>query len=100
MLLVISMTMIATYGKGHTYSTNRRATGDYEKAFRLDGELSPAIRGRGRRIMGEDVTDQSLLDLSGLGMGEIVDESVLSRALNRILKSSADGPNNSFSASI
>jgi hypothetical protein len=50
--------------------------------------------------MGENVTDQSLLDVSGLDMGESLDESALTRALKRILMSSAEGPSNSFQASI
>ncbi len=50
--------------------------------------------------MGEDVTDQSLLDVTGLGMGESLDESALTRALKRIMTSSAEGPSNSFSANI
>jgi hypothetical protein len=50
--------------------------------------------------MSEDVTDQSLLDVSGLGLGESLDEFALSRVLKRILTSSAEGPSNSFGASI
>jgi hypothetical protein len=50
--------------------------------------------------MGEDVTDQALLDVSGLGMGESLGESALKRVLERILASSAQGPSNSFSANI
>jgi hypothetical protein len=50
--------------------------------------------------MSEDVTDQSLLDVSGLGIGEPLDESALARALKRIMTSSAEGPSNSFQASI
>jgi hypothetical protein len=50
--------------------------------------------------MSEDVTDQSLLDVSGLGMGELLDESALARTLKRIMTSSAEGPSNSFTASI
>lgn len=50
--------------------------------------------------MGEDVGDQSLLDVQGLAMGEPLDESALARVLRRILASSAEGPSNSFSASI
>jgi len=50
--------------------------------------------------MGEDVTDQSLLDLTGLTMGESLDDSALSRALSRIMTSSKEGPSNSFQASI
>jgi hypothetical protein len=73
---------------------------DYRKAFWLDGELSPVIRGPGRRLMSENVTDQSLLDVSGLGMGESLDESALARVLKRILTSSTEGPSNSFQASI
>jgi hypothetical protein len=48
--------------------------------------------------MGEDVTDQSLLDLTGLSMGESIDESALTRTLKRIM--SAEGPSNSFTANI
>jgi hypothetical protein len=50
--------------------------------------------------MSENVTDQSLLDVSGLGMGESLDESALTRVLKRILTSSTEGPSNSFQASI
>jgi hypothetical protein len=50
--------------------------------------------------MSEDVGDQSLLDVRGLAMGEPFDESALSRVLTRILASSAEGPSNSFQASI
>jgi hypothetical protein len=50
--------------------------------------------------MGEDVTDQSLLDVTGLDMVESLDESALARALKRIMASSAEGPSNSFSANI
>jgi hypothetical protein len=50
--------------------------------------------------MSEDVTDQSLLDINGLGMGEALDESTLARVVKRILTSSAEGPNNSFNACI
>lgn len=50
--------------------------------------------------MGENVSDQSLLDVSGLGMCDPLDESALARALRRILASSAEGPSNSFNASI
>jgi hypothetical protein len=50
--------------------------------------------------MSEDVTDHSLLDVSGLGMGESLDESALARVLARILTSSAEGPSNSFQACI
>jgi hypothetical protein len=50
--------------------------------------------------MGEDVTDQSLLDVSGLSMNESLDESALTRALKRIMTSSAEGPSNSFTANI
>jgi hypothetical protein len=50
--------------------------------------------------MGENVSDQSLLDVSGLGLCDPLDESALARALRRILASSAEGPSNSFNASI
>jgi hypothetical protein len=50
--------------------------------------------------MGEDVTDHSLLEVSGLEVGESLDESALNRVLQRILASSAEGPSNSFSANI
>lgn len=68
--------------------------------FWLDGELSPVIRGHGRRLMSEDVTDHSLLDVSGLDLGESLDESALSKVLKRVLTASAQGPSNSFQASI
>jgi hypothetical protein len=51
-------------------------------------------------IMSEDVTDQSLLDVRGLGMGESLDESALARIVKRILASSVEGPSNSFNACI
>ena len=50
--------------------------------------------------MSEDVTDHSLLDVSGLGMGESLDESALAKMLKRILTASAEGPSNSFQACI
>jgi hypothetical protein len=50
--------------------------------------------------MSGDVTDGGLLDLSGLSMSEPLDESALARAVGRVLASSADGPSNSFTASI
>lgn len=50
--------------------------------------------------MSDDVTDGELLDLSGLGMDDSLEESVLARVLNRVLASSDDGPINSFTASI
>jgi hypothetical protein len=50
--------------------------------------------------MGDDVTDQSLLDVTGLGPEEWLNESALARALKRIMTSSAEGPSNSFSANI
>lgn len=50
--------------------------------------------------MSKDVTDHSLLDVSGLDMGEALDESALTAVLKRILASSAQGPSNSFSACI
>lgn len=68
-------------------------------AFWLDGELPLVIRCR-RAVMGEDVTDQSLVDVSGLNLGDSLDESALARVLNRIMRSSAEGPSNSFQANI
>ena len=50
--------------------------------------------------MSEDVTDHALLDVSGLAMGESLDESALTRALKRILTCSAEGPSSAFSACI
>jgi hypothetical protein len=50
--------------------------------------------------MSEDVTDHELLDVSELRIDEPLDESALARALSRVFASSADGPCNSFSASI
>jgi hypothetical protein len=58
------------------------------------------IRSCRRAIMGEDATDQSLLDVSGLGPEDWLDESALTRALKRIMTSSAEGPSNSFQANI
>jgi len=54
----------------------------------------------GRRIMGENVTDGGVLDLSGIPLGESLDESTLARAISRVLASSEDGPSYSFQASI
>jgi hypothetical protein len=48
--------------------------------------------------MGEDVTDQSLLDVTGLSVEEPLDKSALTRTLKRIM--SAEGPSNSFQANI
>jgi hypothetical protein len=73
---------------------------DYGVAFRLDGGLPPVIRSYRRAIMGEEVTDQSLLDVTGLTLGESLDESALARVLKRILRSSTEGPSNSFEANI
>jgi hypothetical protein len=50
--------------------------------------------------MGEEVTGQSLPDVSGLALEEQLDESALARVLNRILTSSAEGPSNSFASNI
>lgn len=50
--------------------------------------------------MSEDVGDRSLLDVQGLALDEALDESALAKVLRRIMASSADGPSNSFSASI
>ena len=66
-------------------------------AFWLDGELSLVIRGRGRRLMSKDVTDQSLLDVSGLDLGESLDESALSKVLKRILTVKRTGTEQQFS---
>jgi hypothetical protein len=66
----------------------------------LDNELSQVIRNRGRKIMNEDVSDQLLLDVNGLDVCDTLDESALAKALRRILASSAEGPSNSFQASI
>jgi hypothetical protein len=85
---------------GPILSTSGCIAEDYEVMPWLDGELSLAIRGCRRRLMGENVSDQSLLDISGLGMCDPLDESALARALRRILASSAEGPSNSFNASI
>lgn len=67
---------------------------------KLHGELSRVIRIYRRRIMSENVSDQSLLDVDGLDECELLDESTLARVLRRILASSAEGPSNSFAASI
>jgi len=56
-----------------------------------------------RGVMNENVADRGLLDVSNLGLGELIaetDDSALRRALNRILSSSADGACNGFQASI
>ena len=66
----------------------------------LNGELSQVVRVGGRRIMSEDVSDRSLLDVGGLGLCEPLDESALARALRRILAASDEEPCNSFRASI
>jgi hypothetical protein len=66
----------------------------------FNGGPSLVVRDCGRRLMGENVSDQSLLDVSGLGLCDPLDESALARALRRILASSAEGPSNSFNASI
>jgi len=50
--------------------------------------------------MSEDVTDGGLLDLSGLSMSDPLEKSALARDVGRVLESSADGPSNSFQASI
>jgi hypothetical protein len=50
--------------------------------------------------MDEEVTDKSLLDVTGLELGEPLDESALARVLKQMLASSAEGPSNSFSANI
>ena len=53
--------------------------------------------------MSEDIADAGLIDVSGLDMGELltgVDDSSLSRALNRILSASENGQSHWFQASI
>jgi hypothetical protein len=87
---------------GAAHSTNGRLSEEYETKPRLNGELSLVIRVCGRRIMSENVSDQSLLKVGGLGLCEPLDEddSALARALRRILASSTEGPVNSFQASI
>lgn len=53
--------------------------------------------------MNENVADHALLDVSELRLDELMGESndsALTRALNRILSSPADGAFNGFSASI
>jgi len=50
--------------------------------------------------MREDVTDQSLLEVTGLVAGESLGETALTKVIERILASSAEGPSNSFSANI
>jgi hypothetical protein len=50
--------------------------------------------------MGEDVTDQALLDVRELGMGESLGDSALKRVLELILATSAQGASNSFQANI
>jgi hypothetical protein len=52
------------------------------------------------RIMGADVTDHGLLDLSEFSIDTSLDESALARALTRVLAASEDGPSNDFSANI
>jgi hypothetical protein len=74
--------------------------GNYEVMLASGSEMPLMIRINGRRIMGEDVTDHGLLDVSGLSLDDPLDESALARAVSRVLASSADGPSNSFSASI
>jgi hypothetical protein len=75
-------------------------SGDDEVVLCLDGEPPLVVHDYRRRIMSEDVTDKSLLDLRGLGMCEAVDESALTGVLTRILASAAEGPSISFQASI
>jgi hypothetical protein len=94
------MILMISHRAGTIYSTTGCMAEDYEVMLRLNGELSLVVRSCGRGIMGEDVGDRSLLDVSGLSMSEPLDESALARALKRILASSAEGPSNSFSASI
>ena len=53
--------------------------------------------------MTEDVADHGLLDVSGLRLGEQLDEgdeSAFARALERILAPGVDGTCNGFQASI
>jgi hypothetical protein len=53
--------------------------------------------------MGDDIADGGLIDLSGLSLAEALteaDQSALTKALNRVLVSSADNICNGFSASI
>jgi hypothetical protein len=74
---------------------------DYECNARQRGrDIANDSHEHGRRIMGEEVTDHGLLDLSGLSLDTPLEESALARALTRILAISEDGPSNSFSASI
>ena len=57
------------------YSTNGRSAEDYEVMPWLNAELSLVVRVCGRRIMGEDVSDRSLLDVTGLTLHDPLDES-------------------------
>jgi FXSXX-COOH protein len=53
--------------------------------------------------MNEDIADGGLIDVSGLDMGELlteVDDSSLTRALNRILAADENGESHWFQASI
>lgn len=59
--------------------------------------------GRIRSIMGEDVPDRGLINVSELSLTELLgdaNESALATALNRILVSTTDGLCNGFNASI
>jgi hypothetical protein len=82
------------------HSTKGCIAEDYEVMPWLNAELSLVVRVCGRRIMGEDVSDRSLLDVTELSLRDPLDESALARALRRILASSSEGPSNAFSASI
>jgi FXSXX-COOH protein len=49
---------------------------------------------RGEKSMNDNVTDDALIDVGGLGLAELlaeVDESSLARALRRILAASEEG---------
>jgi hypothetical protein len=50
--------------------------------------------------MGNSVTDQSLLEVAGLNVEELLDESALTRVLKRIITSGAEGRRHSFQANI
>jgi hypothetical protein len=50
--------------------------------------------------MREDVTDQSLLEVPGLVVGESLGGTALTRVIKRILASGAEVPSNSFQANI
>lgn len=53
--------------------------------------------------MSDDIADGGLIDVSGLDLGELlteVDDSTLTRALNRILAAGENGESHWFQASI